>query len=566
MMKKICYILSAAVLLIFVSCGSTKNASDVTHYTIEPLIQEPDVVVEKDEHTDITLHDQYLETDVTINPEKGNSVSPAGDEIKQNEISQQTNEVEKQEKEAEEASTTEQETIPEEISSEVQKEVEQAEEETFEFTKIEDEDAVPEDVPADQLYITEQEDTPAEKEIKSEISETKTEQTEKENKVQTEAAATETKATASEVIPAVTETKPVSSTAPATQTTPAKPAVQNTNSDKTEGQTVSKDEKPAQEVTIEEVASEGEEISQETDLFTSPVVIVPSRSVKIQNNQYLDVVYPGSGWVYIGETQKDPLFTYFGRKIAKGNTTFTLRSKKSGQTVLHFYKNDPLTGEYIDDYLDVTVDTKSARPNTRTEAPSYAEAVPPKPEKKSVVIGPDSQSEEPAAASENKTEKKENTTVKPSVSATVPQSVDVTPAEDSGVKTIIQNTNSKTEKEEKPSRPSVQTNVIPVDTPEENKVSIPSGDLLEAAKKAYGEKQYENALTYIQLYLDSASRKIDEALYVQGQILEAESSVKNVRSAIDSYSIVVNKYPSSKFWKKSNERIIYLKRFYIDIR
>ena len=60
--------------------------------------------------------------------------------------------------------------------------------------------------------------------------------------------------------------------------------------------------------------------------------ITPSRSVAVKINQYLDVTYPGKGWSYIGETEKDNLFNYFGRKLGSTNTTFSLRAKKAGNT------------------------------------------------------------------------------------------------------------------------------------------------------------------------------------------------------------------------------------------
>ncbi len=333
-----------------------------------------------------------------------------------------------------------------------------------------------------------------------------------------------------------------------------------------------------QENTVTETVSEAEEtVKNETDLFEAPVVINPSRSVTVKKNQYLDITYPGNGWTYIGETEKTPLFTYFGRKLSGSDTTFSLRSKISGKTVLHFYKNDPLTNQYIDDYLSVTVENENAKANTRTQAPSYAEAVPPKPEKKQYVTIA-SQNSAGESSAENTSTSEKNSTVsqgaKKSASTTADSSSRREPevqAEDKNVKTVIQNTEKSSAGESQKKSPSVKS--APAEkTPavqEEKKNAqseLPSGNLLEEAKKAYSAKEYEKALTCIQAYIDSASVKIDEALYVQGQILEAESPVKNIRSALDSYNTVVSRYPSSRFWKKANDRSIYLKRFYIDIR
>ena len=110
--------------------------------------------------------------------------------------------------------------------------------------------------------------------------------------------------------------------------------------------------------------------------------VVPSRSVVMDNRQYLDIVYPGSGWVYLGEVTPDgytvqkPLLTYFGRRRNNNDTSFTLRSGTPGTTILHFFKQDVLTAVFIDDYLEVTVTDTVAESGSRQIAPSYADIIP----------------------------------------------------------------------------------------------------------------------------------------------------------------------------------------------
>ena len=73
--------------------------------------------------------------------------------------------------------------------------------------------------------------------------------------------------------------------------------------------------------------------------------VVPSRTMCVKNNQYVDVVYPGRGWIYIGEENEnaDQLFRYFGRKLGSEDTTFTVRSIKSGKTLLHFFNTSRIS-------------------------------------------------------------------------------------------------------------------------------------------------------------------------------------------------------------------------------
>ncbi len=320
-------------------------------------------------------------------------------------------------------------------------------------------------------------------------------------------------------------------------------------------------------------------------------IITPSRTVTIKNNQYLDVVYPGSGWVYLGEaeenrdTKKEPIISYFGRKLDTTDTTFSLRSRKPGKTLLHFYKNDALTGQYIDDYLEVSIENESAAAGQRTTAPAYAQVVPPKPSRQTrqsyenaATNTAETKSAQPAKDTERTAEQQSTTpaTTAHRPAAEQPKPVPDTPpavvlptADERGVRTVIQTTESAPGGDTKPpaSAPSYGGQAAPVtadrtqDSADEN-----GSDLLEQAKRAYADKQYENALDLVQRYLDDATEKIDEALFLQGQILEADSGIKSIRSAIDSYESLTKNHPTSALWKKANNRIIYLKRFYIEIR
>ncbi len=297
-------------------------------------------------------------------------------------------------------------------------------------------------------------------------------------------------------------------------------------------------------------------------------IVVPSRTMTVKNAQYVDVVYPGRGWIYIGEEgeNEDKLFRYFGRKLGSEDTTFTVRSIKSGKTLLHFYKNDVLTGSYIDDYLEIQVTDENASANERITAPSYAEVVP-----KKVSTAPTEQATQKTQKQSAPTKGEEN-----SINAqkeTPPQAEKTANSTDEEIKT----NNGLTEVAETRAQNNIQniqpqnaepkTEVKTADTKNSktSKKNNSSSSLLEQAKESLKNKDYENALEEIQEYLDTQNTKIDEALYVQGQILEADSNVRNIKSAIDSYDSLIKHYPASKFWQDANKRKIYLKRYYISI-
>ncbi|WP_296333402.1 hypothetical protein [uncultured Treponema sp.] len=369
--------------------------------------------------------------------------------------------------------------------------------------------------------------------------------------------------------------------------------------------------------------------------------IMPSRSVTVKINQYLDVTYPGKGWTYIGEENKKDIFNYFGRKLAAKNTTFSLRAKKAGETFLHFYKNDALTGEYIDDYLKVTVEDKKS--TGRVKAPSYADIVPAKPqrridranetlnqeknmslpeneakspEKTQATKGKNTDSErarnsktddgKKAETKKNETKNQQESSPRATAAKNTAANLSSTPLSnvESDIKTVIQNTEGKNSekttagqssqearansepkaKENTRKQPETEPSIIsPISSESEITVdesnpvlmerssqSRLEGDsdesLLEKAKKDFADKKYADALREAEEYYNNASTRLDEALFLLGQISESNSNVKDIRFAVDSYDMLVKRFPASKYWKEAKQRSIYLKRFYIDIR
>ncbi len=388
------------------------------------------------------------------------------------------------------------------------------------------------------------------------------------------------------------------------------------DSPKAEAEKASERTEGPSEAKNEEEAKPREEVQEQKENETAQ--IRPSRSVKVKINQYLDVSYPGTGWVYIGESEKNAIFNYFGRKLGTGNTTFALRAKKAGNTLLHFYKNDALTGEYIDDYLEVTVESKKG--TGRVKAPSYADIVPAKPQRRidraneAKVSGPQETAETKKAEEKSSKQKEDKATGTKASPAATNQAAKNQKAESSGkeekspaastkeakspsaaplspqesdIKTVIQTTEAKNSEKADLSPAETLEAQAPSVTPisSESEITVDesnpilrerqtrsSGDgnadesLLEKAKKEFEEKKYADALSDAQEYYNNASIRLDEALFLLGQISESNSQVRDIRFAVDSYDMLVKRYPASKLWKEAKNRSIYLKRFYIDIR
>ena len=352
-------------------------------------------------------------------------------------------------------------------------------------------------------------------------------------------------------------------------------------------------EKPQQEMTqipeknIQKTETQENEVTAEKNTEENPPVIIkpkiPSRDMKMQKNQFLEVSYPGSGWIYLGDDTGRESFSYMGRKIGSTETVFTLRSKLEGEALLHFYKNDALTGTVIDDYLKIIVQGKSTT-NDRVKAPSYALVVPPKPQRKAAVQTPLVENTKISSASHEteKTPETQKTNItqnqeqkKPSIAQASAKDNLQDFNEESGSKTVIQNTQTKAEIEEDPDMFVGEAEVEDLMNPSETKSSenlIPSNELnssdqiLELANKCFSEGKYKETLAHLDDFFEKATTRIDEGLFLKGRTLETPSEVRNIKEALDTYETIVNQYPQSIDWEKAKERVIYLKKFYFNIR
>lgn len=314
------------------------------------------------------------------------------------------------------------------------------------------------------------------------------------------------------------------------------------------------EESEASEESIEPtIEIETEEEAQEE------IIIVPSRSVSLKKGETLVITYPGNGWIYMGSTSEYNNLASRGRKLGTTDTKYTLLAKESGTQIHHFYKVDNLTGDYIDDYIEVTVLEKKGKSSTVVNAPDYSEIVPKKPEtpaKATPKPAPKKEPEEEQAATETpvpatdttyktkEPEKKTNTQPAPKP-IVEPQPEPEADADDSVIEIETEDA------------------VIVIDEDNENAAELES--IMEKARSSVSSKKYDDAYPALVQYLELSTDNRDEALYLLGQILESNSKYRDIKQAVETYQTLCDNYPASKYWDKANKRIVYLKRFYINI-
>ncbi len=304
------------------------------------------------------------------------------------------------------------------------------------------------------------------------------------------------------------------------------------------------DSKKTEEVSNQNEASETKpsvekEIMEEEKAIVplmekEPEHIVPSRKVTVNTNETLSITYPGYGWIYLGSESENNNLVSTGRKVENEETVYTLTAKRAGTQLQHFYKVDTITGNFIDDWIEVEVLDNKGSVYTIVKAPDYAEIVPERPET-------------PAVASSKK-----------NISTAEILEKEVKPTEKRSYENYVP--------EPEVVNTTVTETIIPEPSVNDYKENLSADDLLLKAQSLFSEKQFVESQKYVNNFLEIATNRRDEGLFLQGQILEQDGVTKNIKESIASYTNLIENFPESDLWDAANKRIIYLNRFYIQIR
>ena len=280
---------------------------------------------------------------------------------------------------------------------------------------------------------------------------------------------------------------------------------------------------PLTEPLIEDFLPETEDIPLE-EIFSPDESFVPlepeetfdikeNRSMVMNNNQKLLVSFPGTGWIYLGDEYNSDILIFDKRDIYEDGTDFTLKSNNSGTALLHFFKQDLLTNEPINDYLLVTVNPKKGKLET-IEAPEFTY----------------SDFEE-----EIQEEYYEEEYFDYGIIEDEPEVMFFT---DDSFTFIDENIDTK--------------------------------EVLDLGQAFLDDEMYIEALDQIDYYFtilgDETDEYTDYALFMKGQLLEKNTPIRNIKESLTAYKTLVENYPDSKYWNQSKERAVYLERFYFSVR
>ena len=305
----------------------------------------------------------------------------------------------------------------------------------------------------------------------------------------------------------------------------------------------------------------------------------PSRQVSIPAGQTLEVWYPGSGWVFLGDASAQNGLGYENRKLDKKDTLFTFKALKPGNYILDFSRYDVLEDNYTQDSIGVTV-FESLPPRTgKVRAPDYHPAgtvaagtgaaqtgiVP----AGTVAAGtgssvaPGSAGSSPAGVTAPGVP---NAPVNPA-SAAQTRSVGGTQT-GNGVapygNTVPLSSASTPAMINEPTLQAVpaQAGMAALN----GNAAVDPADLLKKAQASLASGDAAGALATLDQFFASSVTSLDEGWYLRGQAYEVNGPARDMRKALEAYETLDAAYPESARWKDADGRIRYIKQFYLKIR
>ncbi|MDR1324863.1 MAG: hypothetical protein LBK00_02365 [Treponema sp.] len=238
-------------------------------------------------------------------------------------------------------------------------------------------------------------------------------------------------------------------------------------------------------------------------ITTTPQSDAAPRTVRTFVGQLVEIPFQGNGWVYLGEAESRKGISYDSRRVETDGQRMVFRTESTGTYTLQFYKQDFIQDRIINEQVRVIVNEASERSSA-----SWT-------------------SSQDMNLSANAVETAE---------ATPPLG---TPPASSEVSPIL---------------PTLAAATLPE-----------SIDYLQKAREAYTAGKFSDALAALDLFRQRYPPGSDEAWLLYGQILEAASDVRDIRSSLDYYRRLLREYPQSPLCATARKRISYIERYFFII-
>jgi outer membrane protein assembly factor BamD (BamD/ComL family) len=87
-------------------------------------------------------------------------------------------------------------------------------------------------------------------------------------------------------------------------------------------------------------------------------------------------------------------------------------------------------------------------------------------------------------------------------------------------------------------------------------------DYLQQAREAYTNGKFSDALACLEAFRERYPLGSDEAWWLYGQTLEANSDSRDIRSSLDYYRRLLREYPQSPLCDDAHKRAAWLERYF----
>ena len=246
--------------------------------------------------------------------------------------------------------------------------------------------------------------------------------------------------------------------------------------------------------------------------------------LNVSMGQNLEVLMPGSGWVYMGQEGDSGALDFKGKNIRDGDTVFLFGTKNTGVVELELSRFDVIRDSYDD--RKITVDINNDQFSGSTVVWKEEEA-------------PDILS----STVETEVAAPKEITLDTNDSAAATLDSDSPVSDEPG---LLINTGSETS--------------------DDSYKSLDSGSMLDSMEKALAEGNIPLVQEIADYYPVAYSIDLDRMWYILGQAYEADTDYRDIKKSLNAYETVIKAYPFSKYWSKSKDRISYINRYFFNIR
>jgi hypothetical protein len=266
--------------------------------------------------------------------------------------------------------------------------------------------------------------------------------------------------------------------------------------------------------------------------------LVFSRIVRLTVGQILEIPFRGTGWVYLGELGNRRGMSYNSRNldVEAGLTigqTFVFLAEAAGTYILKFYKQDFIQDYIINDYVQVIVGESTEDSGTALRGRDRVIAEPRWPSVQGLGAIGEAKTQTGSGEADGWTSQSPGRTVQePEKTISEPQTGEISEPLQTDTVSSIEN--------------------------------LP--EYIRRAKQEFDAGRIEAALTVLDTLRQHYPLGSDEAWWLYGQLFESNSSLRDIRLALEYYRRLVREYPQSSRAADAQRRIVYLERYYFNIR